>query len=328
MTDLAVQPAPPPRPHTPTPGRLTVDMRKVSRRFGEVDALRDLDLAVPEGRITVLLGPNGAGKTTAIRMITGALPPDSGTVTTFGVDPRVDGEAVRARCGVVAAKPSLYDRLSGRDNLAYAAALYSVGADSGERIHAAAARFGIDHALDQMVGGYSTGMKTRLALARAVLHDPALLLLDEPTSGLDPESSHAVLAMIRELTSDGRTVVMCTHLLAEAEGLADQVVMLEDGTDLLTGSQAELIATYWPTPALHIEAVGAPPVVQVERMGLPMTVEGRSIRVEVPDLDQIPQVVRNLVGQGVDLMRVEPERPSLEDLYFRIRRTRDGEVLR
>ncbi len=325
MTDLAVQPAPPPRP--PGPARLTVDVRGVSRRFGDIDALVDLDLAVPEGRITVLLGPNGAGKTTAIRMITGALPPDSGTVTTFGVDPRVDGEAVRARCGVVAAKPSLYDRLSGRDNLEYAAALYSVGA-SGDRIRAAAARFGIDHALDQMVGGYSTGMKTRLALARAVLHDPALLLLDEPTSGLDPESSHAVLAMIRELTGDGRTVVMCTHLLAEAEGLADQVVMLEDGTDLLTGSQAELIATYWPTPALHVEAVGAPPVVQVQRMGLPMTVDGRSIRVELPDLDQIPQVVRNLVGQGVDLLRVEPERPSLEDLYFRIRRTRDHEALR
>ena len=324
MTDLAVQPAPPP---PPPPPRLTVDMQGVSRAFGEVDALENLDLSVPEGQITVLLGPNGAGKTTAIRMITGALPPDSGTVLTFGVDPRRDGETVRSRCGVVAAKPSLYDRLSGKDNLDYAAALYSVGANSDARIRAAAGRFGIEHALDQMVGGYSTGMKTRLALARAVLHDPALLLLDEPTSGLDPESSMAVLAMIRELTDDGRTVVMCTHLLAEAEGLADQVVMLEDGTDLLAGSQADLIATYWPTPALHVEAVGGPPVAELEALGLAITVTGDAVRVELDDLARIPQLVRELVNRGVDVLRVEPERPSLEDLYFRIRRTRERAVL-
>ena len=101
------------------------------------------------------------------------------------------------------------------------------------RIRAAAGRFGIVDALDQQVGGYSTGMKTRLALARSVLHDPELLLFDEPTSGLDPESSHAVLDLIREMTGEGRTVVMCTHLLIEAEGLADQIIVLEAGTDLL-----------------------------------------------------------------------------------------------
>ena len=184
----------------------------------------------------MLLGPNGAGKTTAIRMITGALGPDAGTVRVFGLDPAVDGEEVRRRCGVVSAKPALYDRLSGWDNLAYSAELYGLGRGdvAGDRIREAAARFGIEHALDQQVGGYSTGMKTRLALARSVLHEPELLLFDEPTSGLDPESSYAVLELIREMTADGATVVMCTHLLLEAEGLADQVVVLEDGADLLS----------------------------------------------------------------------------------------------
>ena len=154
-----------------------------------------------------MLGPNGAGKTTALRLITGALDPDGGAVRVFGLDPgRVaDGEAVRARCGVVTAKPSLYDRLSGLDNLRYAAELYGLGRGRpvDRRLRAAAAQFGIDEALDQAVGGYSTGMKTRLALARAVAHDPELLLLDEPTSGLDPESAAAVLELVRAMTGAG-----------------------------------------------------------------------------------------------------------------------------
>src|SRR6202008_3804201 len=149
-------------------------------------------------------------------------------------DPRENGEAIRARCGVVAAKPALYDRLTGRDNLRYAAGLYGV-AGGWPPTDDAPERFGISGALELRVGGYSTGMKSRLALARAILHDPDLLLLDEPTSGLDPESSHAVLGLIDEMAADGKTVVMCTHLLLEAEGLADQVVMLEQGRDLLAG---------------------------------------------------------------------------------------------
>ncbi len=213
-----------------------VELRGVGHSFGDNEALRDLELVVPSGRITVLLGPNGAGKTTTARVITGALVPDSGLVRTFGRDPATEGHLVRPRCGVVSAKPALYDRLSGYDNLDYSAELYGVRTDKERRIAQAAERFGISGALTSMVGGYSTGMKTRLALARSILHDPELLLFDEPTSGLDPESSSAVLSYIREMTDDGRTVVMCTHLLAEAEGLADRVVIMEGGTGLIIGN--------------------------------------------------------------------------------------------
>src|SRR3954452_15416218 len=241
-------PLAPPAPDVPdVPDRsIAVELVDVHRSFGENPALAGLDLVVPAARITVLLGPNGAGKTTAIRMVTGALTPDHGSVRVFGLDPEADGEAVRRRCGVMSAKPSLYDRLSGYDNLAYSAELYGLGRgdDARTAIMESAARFGIEHARDQQAGGYSTGMKPRLALARSVLHGPELLLFDEPTSGLDPESSHAVLDLIREMTSDGATVIMCTHLLLEAEGLADQVVVLESGTDLLAGSQEELIRRY------------------------------------------------------------------------------------
>jgi ABC-2 type transport system ATP-binding protein len=301
-----------------------VAARGLSRRFGEVDALADLDLTVPDGSITVLLGPNGAGKTTAIRMITGALNPDRGEVSVFGLDPGDEGEDVRRRCGVVSAKPALYDRLNGWDNLAYAAELYGLRDYEG-RLREAADRFGIEGALQSLVGGYSTGMKTRLALARSIMHDPDLLLYDEPTSGLDPESSHAVLELIRSMTDDGHTVVMCTHLLLEAEGLADQVVVLEDGTDLISGTPQELTDRYWPGAVVHLDAedptmldrlAGADGVIAYERDTV--------AEVQLDTLDRVPDLVTALAAAGVRLTRVEPRVPTLEDLYFAVRAGRQA----
>ncbi|UDY36155.1 ABC transporter ATP-binding protein [Dermatobacter hominis] len=315
----AAMPLPQEAPSEPEP---LVRLDGVGHRFGTNDALRDLSFEVPDGRITVLLGPNGAGKTTAIRAITGALAPMWGTVRTFGLDPDDDGHLVRPRCGVVSAKPALYDRLTGRDNLAYSAELYGVGDAAADRIEDAAARFGISDALDQMVGGYSTGMKTRLALARSVLHDPQLLLYDEPTSGLDPESSYAVLDLIREMTSYGHTVVMCTHLLAEAEGLADHIVMMEAGTDLISGSPDELTRRYWPHPIVTLDAVD--PRLLDRAASFPGVAGYRrdpsGARLEVDDLRRVPDMVASLTADGVRLTRVEPHVPTLEDLYFTIRR--------
>ncbi|MCD9622625.1 ABC transporter ATP-binding protein [Rhabdothermincola salaria] len=318
----AVPTAPPP---TPDPGS-AVELRGVGRRFGAVPALADLDLRVPTGQITVLLGPNGAGKTTAIRVITGALEPDDGDVRVFGLDPLVDGEEIRRRCGVVSAKPALYDRLSGRANLQYAAELYGLGRKADGPIHDAADRFGIVDALDQQVGGYSTGMKTRLALARSVLHDPDLLLFDEPTSGLDPESSHAVLELIREMTAGGRTVVMCTHLLIEAEGLADRIVVLDAGTDLLAGTQAELTGLYWPPNLVHLAAEDPRSLDGLEGsdgvLAYRPDADGRPgvAEVQLDDLTRLPDLIARLVAHGVRLTRVEPHDPTLEDLYFAVRR--------
>jgi ABC-2 type transport system ATP-binding protein len=298
-----------------------VDLIGVTYRFASGTGLADLALSVPAGSITVMVGPNGAGKTTALRIVTGALVPHGGRVTVFGREPGgPDGEQVRRRCGVVAAKPALYDRLTGRDNLRYAADLFGLGRDAP--IEAAAARFGIDRSLDLRVGGYSTGMKTRLALARAVLHDPDLLLLDEPTSGLDPESSHAVLGLVRELAAGGKTVVMSTHLLLEAEGLADQVVMMEAGTDVLSGSTEALIQRFWPRPVVRFGAedparldvlAGMDGVVVYQR-------SGDTARVELDHLGRVPGLVAALAVEGVRLTSVTPHEPSLEELYLRVRR--------
>ena len=303
--------------------REVVALAGVWKRFGANAALADLDLHVPAGQITVLLGPNGAGKTTAIRMVTGAFQPDEGSVRVFGLDPDADGDEVRSRCGVVSAKPSLYDRLSGLDNLRYAAELHGLGRGSAvdDRAREAAARFGIDATLDQQVGSYSTGMKTRLALARSVLHHPELLLYDEPTSGLDPESSHAVLDMIREMTDDGSTVVMCTHLLLEAEGLADQVVVLQDGADVVAGAPSDLTRRYWPHAMVRLGADDvaaldalqhADGVVAYERLDGIATLR-------LDDPDRVPDLVVALTAAGARVTRVEPHEPTLEDLYFAVR---------
>ena len=322
MTDPVGRAAPPPpRPR----GDLVAAVTGVEKRFGPVPALTNLNIDVPRSCITVLLGPNGAGKTTAMRLITGAMQADGGTVTVFGADPTgPQGESIRRRCGVVSAKPSLYDRLSGRDNLRYAAELYGMGRERAvdARIEEAASWFGIEAALDQRVGGYSTGMKTRLALARSVLHDPDLLLLDEPTSGLDPESAQSVLAMIREMTARGRSVLLCTHLLLEAEGLADEVVVVQDGTSLVWGDPAELSKRYWPKPEVTFEAdrvdelgrlADYPEVLDVDRAG-------DGLRATLADEDAVGPVVRRLAADGVLLRSVVPWRPSLEDLYFAVRR--------
>ena len=297
-----------------------IELRHVTRAFGTVVALQDLSLEVEAGEVTVLLGPNGAGKTTVVRTITGVVAPQGGEVRVLGWDPSGPGGAfVRQRCGVVPARPALYDRLSGWENLRYAAELFGVESIP-ERVAEAAARFGIDHALAQRVGGYSTGMRARLALARAVLHDPELLLLDEPTAGLDPESARTVLELIDEMAEQGKAIVMCTHLLLEAEGLADQIVMMDRGRALVTGNVADLTRRYWPSVTVLIDAEN--PSLLDRAATLPFvrsyTRNGAAI-VELDDSERVADLVDALVAQGVRLLRVEPRTPSLEELYFAVR---------
>ena len=302
-----------------------IQLDRVRRTFGPSVALDDLSLTARTGTVTVLLGPNGAGKTTALRVITGALPAESGHVRVLGLDPSEDGDEVRRHCGVVAAKPALYDRLSGRDNLKYAAELWRLGPSAP--IDEAAARFGIVDALHLRVGGYSTGMKTRLALARAILHDPDLLLLDEPTSGLDPEAAQAVLDLIDELAAGGKTVVMCTHLLLEAEGLADWVVMLEAGTNVVAGAPEELVQRYWPVPEVVVDAEDRDQLTE-----LLATIEGvqsqsangGAVRVKLDSLARVPDLINVLCRQGTRLTRVSPHEPTLEELYLMVRRRNEG----
>jgi ABC-2 type transport system ATP-binding protein len=164
-------------------------------------------------------------------------------------------------------------------------------------------------------------MRARLALARAVLHEPDLLLLDEPTAGLDPESARTVLGLIDEMAEGGKTVLMCTHLLLEAEGLADQVVVMDHGCAMVSGSPHELTRRYWPAARVVLDA-DDPSVLDTAR-GLPFVLGYERNGVATVELQRetdVPDLVDALVGAGARLTRVEPQAPSLEELYFAIRR--------
>jgi ABC-2 type transport system ATP-binding protein len=295
-----------------------ISFSSVRKTFGEVTALNGVDFSAPAGSVTVLLGPNGAGKTTTVRLTTGAMIPDFGAIRVLGLDPLTHGDEVRARVGVVPPKPAFYDQISGWDNLQFAATIF--GADESEA-RRAAKRFGIDHALDQDVGGYSTGMRTRLALARAVLHDPEVLMLDEPTAGLDPESARTVLDLISDMAGRGRTIVMCTHLLHEAEGIADQVVLLEDGEVRAAGPPRALAMQYMPDPIVIIDAEDRSMLSLISELDgvLAIRDEG-AYQITLDSADRIPDLVIELVKRGVRPTRVEPLEPTLEDLYFEMQR--------
>lgn len=295
-----------------------ISFDSVTKSFGAVRALDDLHFSAPMGSVTVLLGPNGAGKTTTVRLTTAAMIPDRGKIEVLGMDPHRDGDEVRRRCGVVPPKPAFYDELTGLDNLVFAARVFGAPESS---IEEAASRFGIDHALGQEVAGYSTGMRTRLALARAVIHDPEVLLLDEPTAGLDPESARAVLDLIRELAHRGNTIVLCTHLLHEAEGIADQVVLMDAGEVRATGHPADLAGRYMADPVVVFDAEDRSMLRLLEgRPGVLSTSWNGSVHVTMDDLTRLPDLVTELVEAGARLTRVEPLTPTLEQLYFEMQR--------
>lgn len=300
-----------------------ISFSSVHKTFGDVHALDDVEFETPTGSVTVLLGPNGAGKTTTVRLTTGAMVADSGDVRVLGLNPLEDGDEVRSRVGVVPPKPAFYEQLTGWENLQFAATIFEGSEQSARE---AADRFGIDHALNQEVGGYSTGMRTRLALARAVIHDPEVLMLDEPTAGLDPESARAVLELIAELADRGRTIVMCTHLLHEAEGIADQVVLLENGHVRAHGDPTELARAYMPDPIVIIEAEDPASLLFLPQLdGVISVRDDGATFVTVDSSDRIPDIVIEMVKRGVRPIRVEPLTPTLEDLYFEMQRAHRDE---
>ena len=296
----------------------------VHRSFEQVHAVRDLSMAIEIGTVAVLLGPNGAGKTTTVRLATGALAADAGEIKVNGLDPRVDGNEIRRITGIVPPKPAFYEQLTGRANLEFAATMFDV---DHPPIEEAAARFGITPALDQRVGGYSTGMRTRLALARSVLHDPKILLLDEPTAGLDPESARAVLDLVVDLADQGRSVLMCTHLLHEAEGIADQVILLNEGHAWAAGHPSHLTAEFWSDRRVHIDAENREALAAATNYeGVVGSLLNGYLTLELDNLDRLPGIVEQLVADGARLTRVEPESPTLEQLYFEMQRQRRGEL--
>lgn len=299
-----------------------LSLRGVTRRFREVTALGGLDLEVAAGEVVGLLGHNGAGKTTTVRLLAGLLGADTGAVRVHGRDPVADGPQVRLRLGVLPSSPVVDDRLTGRQNLRFAADVFGLPTEGlGDRIAAALEAFELGGRADERVSGYSTGMRQRLSLARVLLPDPEVLLLDEPTAALDPIAARQVRRRIAELANDRRrTVVLCTHDLAEAEQLCDRVVVLERGRVVAQGSPAELAAAHG-TGGVLLD-VAADDVTTARDLLRPLTpggveVEGAGrLRAGGVGRDAVPDLVRALAAADVTVYEVRRLDPSLEDVYL------------
>ncbi len=310
----------------PTPAP-TVRLEGLGRRFGEFWAVRDVSLEVAPGEIVGLLGPNGAGKTTTVRMLAALIAPSEGHAWLDGIEVTRDPEAVRSRVGVLTEVPGLYEKLSAEANLDFFARLHSLDADvRAERIEQFLRLFDLWDRRREATATFSKGMKQKLAIARALLHDPSVVFLDEPTAALDPEAAFIVRDAIESLRGSGRTVVLCTHNLAEAERLCDRIAFIR-GTLLRVDSPARLRAGLGDG-RVRIRMASAGPAVEVVRSVEGVTsVESRDgeLVASMSDADAVtPAVVRALVESGARILEVRREAATLEEVYFEVMGVRPG----
>src|SRR3954451_1059109 len=250
-----------------------IDCEGLTRHFPSGTALDSLTLDARRGEVLALLGPNGAGKTTTMRLLNGVLDADGGRATVLGLDPWTQGEELRRRTGVLTENAGLDERFTALENLEFVARLRGMSAAHARRRGTELLeRFDMGARADVKVQGFSTGQRKRVALARALLHDPELLFLDEPTSGLDPAATRDVVEMIGSLASDhGRTVVLCTHFLGEAGKLATRMAVLFRGVLHAFGTPDELAAQLWSTFEVRLDlGETAPPALVAELQALPV----------------------------------------------------------
>jgi ABC-2 type transport system ATP-binding protein len=218
-----------------------LEVQGLAKSYGDVLALRDLNVHVEEGQCLVLLGRNGAGKTTALRCMAGVLTPTSGTVKVDGIDSADDPAAVRARVGLMPEVPGLYERMSARAYLDHFGAIYEIPLpERSRRIDELLDLFELTDAGDRWLGTFSKGMRQKVALVRATLHRPRLILADEPTSALDPDSARRAWNYLKDLQTEGCALVICTHSMEEAEHLAGEIGIMSAGRALAIGSMVEL----------------------------------------------------------------------------------------
>jgi ABC-2 type transport system ATP-binding protein len=293
-----------------------IELNHVSKRFGTHPVLRDFSMHVGQGEIVGLLGPNGSGKTTSIRLINGVISPDGGSITVAGYNPAHDGEPIRRISGILTESATFYQHMTGLQNLEFFADLYGVSDRS--RPAELLEEFGLTDAAAKKVGTYSTGMKKRLGLAKALLHGPQILFLDEPTNGLDPEGIRMVLAAIRKLNErDGTTIVLCSHLLQQLETVCHRYVFLQEGSVVEEGTLEQLEAKHVTEVVLQVEtdlALDGPTY-----RGVPAKkVNGNSVAFTLPGKAAVPDFLRQLTQEarvwGAGLVNMD-----LESLYFKIR---------
>ena len=313
-----------------------IEAHSLTRRFGTFTAVSQLSLSVPKGFILALLGPNGAGKTTTVRMLAGLLAPTEGEAIVAGYNVRQQPDAVRAGVGLVTDVPGLFEQMVLPAYLDFFGSIYGIPtAPRKNRIDELIAFFDLgEHRKEKMVG-FSKGMKQKVALARALLHEPAVLFLDEPTSGLDPLAARTVRELIVSLKHASRSIILCTHDLDEAERIADEVAIIRQGQIVAQGTSAALrrkatgethvqVEFALPCPLTleelqTIEGVNAPKFIEKKATGpLPSIAQPPVLMLDYHTAQSKvvnPQVLTRLITAGAQVVAVTCETSTLEDVY-------------
>ena len=291
-----------------------IEIEDVRKTFGDVHALRGVDLDVDEGEVFGFLGPNGAGKSTTINILLDFVRADQGEVEVLGHDAREESVAIRERTGVLPEGFSLYDRLTARQHLEFA--IESKDADDDP--YPLLERVGLEDAIDRKAGGYSTGMQQRLALAMALVGDPDLLILDEPTSGLDPNGARELRDIVETEAADGATVFFSSHILGQVEKISDRVGIIRDGELVAVDSIGELRENVGGGSTLVVQVDQVPDDVAHKLKSFDgidsVSVDGNSLRIGCDD-DAKTMVIDELEGLGATVQDFSTEEAPLEDLF-------------
>jgi ABC-2 type transport system ATP-binding protein len=304
-----------------------IEVHGLGKHFGGRVAVEGLSFTVRPGEVFGLLGPNGAGKTTTVRMLTGLLRPTTGNARVCGhpVGGSGNGEALRRSVGLLTEQPGLYDRLTARENLRFFIRLNELDeARAWPRAISYLRRFGLAGREDEPCGSYSKGMRQKLAIVRALVHDPDVLFFDEPTSGLDPEAARTVRDAVAELAADGRTIVLCSHNLAEVERLCGRVAVVR--TRLLAEGPVSVLRRRGRVLEVRVEGDAAAAEVALAPVGVTWTTNGAVLRVTLADEHQAPDVVAALVHGGLRVRSATPSERSLEDVYLELVQDADAGV--
>jgi ABC-2 type transport system ATP-binding protein len=308
-----------PQPPSPATAIEVVDLVK---RFGALEALKGVSFAVPSGRVLGLLGPNGAGKTTAVRVLTTLLQPDGGAARVLGCDVTEHPMRVRASIGLAGQYAAVDENLTAQENLRLVGRLTHVPDDEMKlRTDELLERFDLLHAEDRLVRTYSGGMRRRLDLAAALVHEPPVLFLDEPTTGLDPQGRTELWAVIEDLVGGGTTVLLTTQYLEEADRLADNIVVIDHGSVIAEGTAAELKARLGET-VIEMGFGDDSSLRRARELAEPIGAvsgEGNVIRVNVADgPTAMLELVRRLDGAHLAPITMALREPTLDDVFLNL----------
>lgn len=299
-----------------------IEATGLTKSFDHFIAVRDLHLRVGRGELLALLGPNGAGKTTTVRMLGAILRPDEGSARVNGFDVVSQASLARRSTGMLTENPGLYPRMSGLEYLVFFGRLYGMEDDHiRTRAQQLYERFGMPGVLERRLGTYSKGMRQKVGLIRAMLHDPDILLLDEPTSAMDPYSARLVRDAIRVLRKDRRSIVLCTHNLAEAEALADRIAIISRGSIVCVGTAAELKGQVLGAPLyeLHVDRSFGDALTAIEDLVQVDAINGDRVRYQTDEPQTLnPLLVRRIGELGVGVVSLQAIPQSLEDVYLKV----------